>query len=403
MRVVALGDIGVVDGMIHIGDEAMFEALVLALRARAATAVTGLSAAPGDSVQRYGIEALPPIGFSPAVVGGRVRMAERLDAVTAVARGDVTALAADDPVHAVIAAVAEADGVVVAGGGNLASTWPMHVFERAALGRIAAALGRPLVVSGQTLGPHLDAADTLLVAELLAGARVVGLREDASDRVAEGLRVEAPRRTRTPDDAAFLPSAAIPAAPRPYCLVTIARHAGGADAGRVEAALAALLDEVAARTGLEVVFSAHFGSLRPGDVRGDDAVHAGIAARMRAPARVEPVVDARTSAALARDADLVVSSRYHPAVFAASAGVPVLGIAVDDYTRVKLTGAAGAASVLELAAVLDSGAAARVSEVWGSRDGIRAEGLAAAGNRRRQAEGWWDRVADALSAGARRA
>jgi polysaccharide pyruvyl transferase WcaK-like protein len=404
MRLVAIGDIGVVDGMIHVGDEAMFEALVLAMRARAATAVTGLSSAPADSAERYGVEAVRPIGFAPA--SGRGAMTERLARVTAVAGGDARALPADDPVHAVVAAVADADGVVVAGGGNMASTWPMHVFERAALGRIAAALGRPLVVSGQTLGPDLSAEDAALVAELLAGARLVGLREDASDALAAGLGIESPRRTRTPDDAAFLPSGSEPTPDEPYCLVTLARHVGDADPAAAEAASAALLDEVAASTGLRIVFSAHFGSLRPGEVRGDDAVHAGVAARMRAAVSVEPVVDARRSAALARNAALVVSSRYHPAVFAASAAVPVVGVAVDEYTRVKLTGAlgtSGQASVVALGEVLDGRARARVADVWAARDRIRSEGSAVALERRADAERWWDRVADVLSAGARRA
>ena len=403
MRLVAIGDIGVVDGMIHVGDEAMFEALVVAMRARAATAITGLSSAPADSAARYGIEAVPPIGFAPG--SGRPAMVERLARVTAVAAGDDSALPSDDPAHAVVAAVADADGVVVAGGGNMASTWPMHVFERAALGRIAAALGRPLVVSGQTLGPHLTAEDAALVAELLAGARLVGLREDASDALAAGLGIEPPRRTRTPDDAAFLPSGPGPTPDEPYCLVTLARHVGETDPVAAEAGYAALLDELAASTGLPIMFSAHFGSLRPGEVRGDDAVHAGVAGRMRTAAVVEPVVDARRSAALARDAGLVVSSRYHPAVFASSAAVPVVGVAVDEYTRVKLTGAlgtSGQSSVVELAEVLDGRAGGRVAEVWAARDRIRAEGATVAAARRADAERWWDRVADVVTAGARR-
>ncbi len=404
MRLVAIGDIGAVDGMIHVGDEAMFEALVLAMRARAATAVTGLSSVPADSAGRYGIDAVSPIGFASA--SGRAAMVERLARVTAVAGGDGRALPSDDPVHAVVAAVADADGVVVAGGGNMASTWPMHVFERAALGRIAAALGRPLVVSGQTLGPQLTAEDAALVAELLRGARLVGLREDASDALAAALGTEAPRRTRTPDDAAFLPSGPGPTPDQPYCLVTLARHVGDADPDAGEAGYAALLDEVAARTGLRIVFSAHFGSLRPGEVRGDDAVHAGVAARMRAPAAVEPVVDARRSAALARSAGLVVSSRYHPAVFAASAAVPVVGVAVDEYTRVKLTGAlstSGQSSVVALGQVLDGQAGSSVAEAWAARDRIRAEGATVAADRRAEAERWWDRVADLVGAGAHRA
>ena len=100
-------------------------------------------------------------------------------------------LPAEDPVWSVIDAVSGADAVAVAGGGNLASTWPMHVFERAALGAIAERAGRPLVVTGQTLGPRLDPADRELVGALLRSAR---LRRGARARV--GRRGAPPRRGR---------------------------------------------------------------------------------------------------------------------------------------------------------------------------------------------------------------
>ena len=90
---------------------------------------------------------------------------------------------------------------MIAGGGNLASTWPLHVYERAALAGIAARLGRPLVVSGQTLGPTLLGRDRELVGELLRSARLVGVRESSSHALAAELGVAA--RVGV-DDASFL-------------------------------------------------------------------------------------------------------------------------------------------------------------------------------------------------------
>ena len=87
-------------------------------------------------------------------------------------------------------AVCGADAVVVAGGGNMASTWPLHIFERAALpALLARAAGIPFVVTGQTLGPQLDRADPELVASLLRSARLVGVREHASADLALRLGV----------------------------------------------------------------------------------------------------------------------------------------------------------------------------------------------------------------------
>src|SRR6187431_2553150 len=117
MRVVAIGDVGVLDGMLHVGDEAMFEALVIELRARGATEITAISSNPEDTRARYG----------------------------------VNAMTATDP--ALEQAVGDADLVVIAGGGNMSSIWPQHILLRSTIGRLARDLGTPLVVTGQTIGP----------------------------------------------------------------------------------------------------------------------------------------------------------------------------------------------------------------------------------------------------------
>ena len=180
VHVIAIGDIGVTDGMMHIGDEAMFEALVDELRARGVTSITGLSAAPDESAERYGIRAIDRIGFPAA----RAEGARRFSAVLAALSG-AQQLPAGDPFHAVRDAVAEADGVVIAGGGNMASNWPLHIFERAALARIAAHYGKPLVITGQTLGPALSAEDRPILARgadlgATGGAPRVGFRHARS-------------------------------------------------------------------------------------------------------------------------------------------------------------------------------------------------------------------------------
>ena len=91
-----------------------------------------------------------------------------------------------------------------------------------------------------------------------------------------------------------------------------------------------------------------------------------------------------------------MSSRYHPAVFAVSGGVPTIGLAVDEYTTVKLSGALGnlgQSSVLS-ADALDP---AVIATVWADRDGIRARGLELAEARRAASSAWWDRVAEAFA------
>jgi polysaccharide pyruvyl transferase WcaK-like protein len=375
MHIVTIGDIGPIDDMIHIGDEAMFDAAVRELRARGVDRITGITSNPADTVARYAVEAVLPLA--------RGGSAEQLRE-----------------------AVASADGVLVAGGGNISSVWPSHIVERANLARIAAELGRPFVVSGQTIGPVLTGADRETVAGMLGSARLTGTREAASAALVRALGLPADRTAQNVDDASFLgdgghlsgQAGRAPSA-EPYALITFARHVGEADSERALDAFAALLDAVAEQTGLELVFHAHFGSLRD-DIRGDSLVHAAVADRLRTDrVRVVPPTDVPASAHLARAAALVVTSRYHPAVFAGPGGVPTIGIPVDEYTEVKLRGALGGFGqdgILPIAELLEGGGGATVGRIWDARAQTRERGNRIAEEARRNAAAWWDRVSGAL-------
>lgn len=402
MRVVAIGDIGVIDEMIHIGDEAMFEAFIEGMRTRGLQSVVAISANPAETAVRYSedgsrVEAIRGIGFAPTS-GGRAAQEDRLDRVLRTAAGEIGLLPDDDSAHAVIDAIRGCDGVAVTGGGNLASTWPSHIFERLGVAGIADALGTPIVVSGQTLGPQLTEGDSALVARLLGIARLASVRESASLAVAQRLGVPADRLRLGADDASFLLDEALPVLP--YCVVTLANHVGDADRDVVVAAVADLLDEVVATTDLDIVFLAHFGSLDDSRVRGDSVVHERVMAQMESQ-RVMAVVppDAPAAARIARSASLVVTSRYHPAVFAVPAGVATIGIPVDDYTSVKLTGALenfGQHGILPVAGLLAGDGPALLARVWASRDTTATAGRTIADTQRAATTAWWDLVAEVL-------
>jgi polysaccharide pyruvyl transferase WcaK-like protein len=371
VRIVAIGDVGVVDDMIHLGDEAMFEECIVQLRARGVSHVTAVSANPADTGSRYAVEAVAGTGFGA-------------------------------PSPELRAAVRASDAVIITGGGNLSSLWPIHIAQRASIAALAREFDKPLVVTGQTLGPWLDSAGKERVGELLARASLVGVREAASFELARVLGVPADRLQLNPDDASFLgDDGTASETAGSYCLVTLASHVGDADRDAVSLALAALLDEVVAVTGLGIRFLAHHASLRPGPARGDAVMHERVAAAMAAPSATVPTTDARAAAVLARGASLIVSSRYHPIVFGVAAGVPSIGISVDDYTGVKLRGALtafGQAGPLTVEALLAHKGAAAVRQAWGTRDEIRERGLTIATERRGATAAWWDRVAEAIRA-----
>jgi polysaccharide pyruvyl transferase WcaK-like protein len=405
LRIVVIGDVGVIDGMVHVGDEAMFDEMVYQLRLRGVDHITGISSNPAETRERYGIDAVAGVGFRTQK--SRAEQQDRMRAVVRTAEGETGLLGADDPALAVIDAIRASDGVAVSGGGNMASTWPSHIFERATIGQIAALFGKPLVISGQTIGPHLDADDRDLVATLLSSAALVGLREKPSHALSLELGVPAGLLTQTVDDASFLseqsrPADAAPDTATPYALVSLSTHVGVEDRARFQQAVADLLDHVVESTGLAIRFYAHFASLDATESRGDTVMHDAVIARMASTGAVTVNEgDSVAAARLARGAALVISSRYHPAVFAVSGGVPTIGIPVDDYTTTKLTGALGnfGQNALVSAEQLVAGVAPAVaSAVWNDRDAIRERGIAIAETNRAASAEWFNRVAAALGA-----
>ncbi len=398
-KIVIIGDVGAVERRFHVGDEGMLEAALDALRARGDYAFSVVSALPAESAERYGVTAVPRLGFDEAV--DDEERESRLAAVVAAAEGHAGQLKQDDPAWQVIEAVAGSDAVVVAGGGNLNSVWPEHVYERAALGRIAAAFSKPVLVSGQSLGPRLEGRHAELVGELLTGAVRVGVREEQSYTLARELGVAPQHLERTVDDAAFLDQPEpdeLPASvgAEPYVLVTLAPYFGAADPDLTVPMVAGLLDAVSEVTGHRLVLLPHEGSLDGDLTVGDAALHARVAGHLRSPVLQLPVLSARASAALVRGAALSLSTRYHPAVFALGAGVPAVALHVDPYTEMKLRGTFAnfgqAEAALPLLGVVTGDVREAIAELWQLRDAARGHATAAAESRRQLHADWWDTV-----------
>lgn len=387
MSVLIIGDVGVLDGMFHIGDEAMFEVAVGELSERGLSPI-GVSSNPPETAARYDIPALPRLGFAGL---DRADATRRADHLLAVAAGSAE-LSPDDPAVEVFAALEGARLLVNAGGGNLATRWHSHVFERTTLARLARAKGVAVVVTGQTLGPDLDAPDDAAVARMLREAALVGVREPDTAALVDSWGLSA---TLNVDDASFLGLGGDGAsAPRGGVVVSLSGWFAGRPADQVEQRIAELAD-AAARTVGPVSFHAHFGPLDPAaPPRGDAALHERIRQRMSEPSTVIPTGTSREAAALVRRADLLITGRYHPAVFAAPAGTPVLALSADRYTRIKLGGALGhwgQTGVLDLDEL--PGASRRLETLVADTAAIRDEAAARLPQLRAASRHWWDRVA----------
>jgi polysaccharide pyruvyl transferase WcaK-like protein len=400
VKVLVIGDVGVKDGVIHLGDEAMLAELLHQLRERDISDITVISANPADTAARYGVNAILPLDFSAERVGTQHERDMRIQSILRASHGEGGMLDWQDPAWQVIEAIMAADAVVIAGGGNLSSIWPAHVYERATIGMLAAYFTKPLGITGQSIGPALLKRDGELVAQLLKSAAIVGVRETSSRDLVAALGVEAEVVRHTIDDATFV-SGSAEAQTAPYCIVTFASYTGTPNQDAVVTAAAALLDHIALVTGLNIVMIAHVAAVDGNDLRADAALHARILAAVTASGVTSRSTDdIGLAAALARNAELSVSSRYHPTVFASGAGVPTIGIGVDDYTDSKISGALENFGQLEhfvpISALFTGDAALLVSDVWKRRASIRKAADLVIPKRVEATSQWWDDLVAAL-------
>jgi hypothetical protein len=186
-------------------------------------------------------------------------------------------------------------------------------------------------------------------------------------------------------------------------LVSLSLSLGGAPRAEVAARIASLVDAAADEVGGPVRFHAHYGPFAGSEPRGDALLHDEVRALMRADSSVVPSGDAREAASLARSSALLITGRYHPAVFAAPAGVPVLGLVTDDYTAIKQRGALahwGQEAVVPIAEA-DSRGIPRMRSLWADRAAIAAEASLRLPDHRAAASSWWDDIATVLGGSGR--
>lgn len=318
------------DDRYHVGDEAMAEKLVGELRAAGRITVT--SSNPPHTSRRLGCSAVPWVGFDQC--GDEPSRTALLAALTARLNDP------PDSLPPLMAAAQQADAIVIAGGGNLNSHWPHHIHERVLLGRMAAHRGIPLVITSQTVGPTLTPEHRVLVAELLGRARLAGMRDPTSVDLARSLGVAPATLFEQADDAVMLAGHRpnpLPPDLGQFIAVTIHPFAHPDDP-RPEA-LADQLAAVAHPASLNLLFVPHMrGAEGPEGTSDVDMAHR---LGTHTGGHVLKVPDARTAAWAAHNAVAVVSSRYHPLVFASAAGVPALGLPCDAYTAAKCGGALG--------------------------------------------------------------
>ena len=245
-------------------------------------------------------------------------------------------------------AIAAMDAVVVSGGGNLNSRYGWLLYERAAAVRAAEHAGVPVYVTGQSLGPVLSPEDAQVLERMLRTARSVTVREHSSLAWCRERGIDA--RLSVDDATDYL--AASPARtlhyaegvsagqtldelPERYVCVTVNECTE-----QQAQQLARLLDNMWREHGYAPVFLSHFGD--PQDpTSGDIQTHQRIAEQLSpsTPATLLPILHADQSITVHRAAAFTLTSRYHPAVFSAAAGISVLALVPDAFTQMRVGGA----------------------------------------------------------------
>ena len=245
-------------------------------------------------------------------------------------------------------AIATMDAVVVSGGGNLNSRYGWLLYERAAAVRAAEHAGVPVYVTGQSLGPVLNPEDAQVLERMLRTARSVTVREHSSLTWCRERGIDA--RLSVDDATDYLPASpartlhyaegvsagqALDELPERYVCVTV-NECTEQQAQQI----ACLLDNMWREHGYAPVFLSHFGDPQNPE-SGDIQTHQRIAEQLSpsTPATLLPILHADQSVTVHRGAAFTLTSRYHPAVFSAAAGIPVLALVPDAFTQMRVGGA----------------------------------------------------------------
>ena len=245
-------------------------------------------------------------------------------------------------------AIATMDALVVSGGGNLNSRYGWLLYERAAAVRAAEHAGVPVYVTGQSLGPVLNPEDAQVLERMLRTAHSVTVRERSSlawcrergidarlsvDDATDYL-VDSPARTLRYAEG-ISAGQMLNKLPEHYVCVTV-NECTEQQAQQI----ARLLDGMWREHGYAPVFLSHYGD--PQDpTSGDIQAHQRIAEQLSpsTPATLLPILHADQSVTVHCGAAFTLTSRYHPAVFSAAAGIPVLALVPDAFTQMRVGGA----------------------------------------------------------------
>ncbi len=334
MRIGVLADIG--QAVYHVGDEAIGHAIAHDMQIRGHEPVLFTRDPAHTRLWMSERFATAPSMAFPWDPDERQSLVE--DLRTALAAGDAYGWGMRNGFAETVRAIRELDAMHIGGGGNLNSQYGWLLSERIATALIALHFGKRVTLGGQTLGPALNERDRADIAQVLPLLSHVSFRDYASVQLARDLAPEvAPSLSL--DDATYVDLAGDGSDPdrRPKLVATFSSDLEERAGHRIIPALAQFLIRLSKHANAPVTFVPHMAT--PGEGDGDEEVHRRIAAEMTAgTAELMTITDAVTSARILSDAEFVVTSRFHPAVFGLRHGAAVLALASTGYAYARMEG-----------------------------------------------------------------
>ncbi|MCE5278148.1 MAG: polysaccharide pyruvyl transferase family protein [Planctomycetaceae bacterium] len=253
--------------------------------------------------------------------------------------------------------IASSDAVYCSGGGNLNDKWlTSELVPRCTLYRVAHALRKPLIVSGQGIGPLKSRKGEALLARSMRWARIIGCRDFSESRDlllklgleqskpvslgddATDLRVSPPQRIRE-----ILQAEAVTDDGKPLVAVHVRLHTFPQDFRKHESVtryvqtLDAMIEELDCRL---LFIPITYARAKAYDQDMGDAfeIFTRLKNRNRCHFICREAYSPPDMKGVVAACKLVVAFSYHAWVFGMTSGVPALGLFFGDYFRLKAEG-----------------------------------------------------------------
>lgn len=236
------------------------------------------------------------------------------------------------------------------GGGNLNTIWRFSgLYSKCITYLICKILGKPIIISGQTIGPIDNWLDRKFAKFVLNKVDAITLRDTSSKSILRSIGVVKPVIKETADDAVLLPCATYEEIKarfldekidehRPLIGINIIGHGhlSGSKLNKAKQILAEVADHLISELDARIVF------IPMEYIADDDRVTLSETLELMQHKDKARIImneyDDKTLKGIIGQMGLVIGLRYHFIVFATTMQVPSIGIYLDQYYAMKIKG-----------------------------------------------------------------